>query len=208
LPLIVSTGMGTLDETAHAVRWARGAGACQIALMHCVSAYPTPEGSENLRAIATLQQEFGVPVGLSDHARTTWALPIAIALGASLYERHLMLPDDSGVDAAVSSLPSELAAAVAAARRTIAALGHGRRECLPAEAANLIPSRRGLHAARALEVGRVVSAGDIAVLRPSCELSPALQPSLVGSVLARDIDAGAPFTGADLGSTGSTHVVA
>jgi sialic acid synthase SpsE len=208
LPLVVSTGMGTLEETAHAVSQARAAGACQIALMHCVSAYPTPEGSQNLRAIATLLQEFGVPVGFSDHARTTWALPLAIALGASLYERHLMLPDDRGVDADVSSLPSDLAAAVAAARRTIAALGHGRRECLPAEAANLIASRRGLHAARALEAGHVVNAGDIAVLRPCSGLSPARQPSLVGSVLSRDIEAGAPFTSVDLCSTGSACAVA
>jgi sialic acid synthase SpsE len=198
LPLIISTGMATLDETAHAVFRAGAAGACFIALLHCVSAYPVPEGSENLRAIATLLREFGVPVGLSDHARTTCSLPIAVALGASLYERHLMLPDDKGVDAAVSSSPLEFAKLVATAARVEMALGHGRRECLPVEAMNLIVSRRALHAKRTLMAGEAIARGDVVALRPSCGLSPTAEESLIGSVMARQVERGAPFVSEDL----------
>ena len=97
--------MSTLAETAHAVSLARAEGARALALLHCVSAYPVPEASQNLRAIQTLGRMFSVPVGLSDHAADTTLLPAAIALGACVYERHLMLPGDDGVDAAVSSTP-------------------------------------------------------------------------------------------------------
>jgi sialic acid synthase SpsE len=207
-PLILSTGMSTLTETAHAVSLARAEGTRQLMLLHCVSAYPVPEASQNLRAIQTLGRMFNAPVGLSDHAADTMFLPAAIALGASVYERHLMLPDDEGVDAAVSSTADQLAAIVALAARTEAALGHGRRECLPAEAVNLTASRRSLHTTRALGAGHVVTTDDITVLRPSRGLSPSLQDELVGSVLTRAVEAGAPFLGHDLGSSRSQRGVA
>lgn len=203
LPLIVSTGMSSLAETAHAVTLIREQGTRALALLHCVSAYPVPEGSENLRAIATLAEFFDVPTGLSDHGRDTSAVPIIVTLGATLYERHLTLPGDAGVDAAVSSTPAELEAAVAAARRTQVALGHGRRECLAAEAVNLTASRRALHATRALQPGDVVGREDITVVRPSCGLSPALESELIGTTVTRAIEAGAPFLGHDLPSVRS-----
>lgn len=208
LPLIMSTGMSTVAETGHAVALARDHGARSIVLLHCVSAYPVPEGSENLRAIQTLAHLFDVPVGLSDHARSTSAIPILVALGAAVYERHLMLPGDTGVDAAVSSTPAEFEDLVDLARRTQLALGHGRRECLPAEAVNLTASRRALHAARAMAPGHIVERDDIAVLRPSRGLSPALQDELVGTVIQRAIAAGAPFVGHDLSSVRSQRDVA
>ena len=197
-PLLISTGMSTFAETAHAVACARKAGAARLALLHCVSSYPVPKGSENLRTIATLGRRFGCLVGLSDHAADTSAVPIAVTLGASIYERHLVLPDDEGVDRVVSSTPAEFADIVATASRTQAALGHGRRECLPAEAANLVASRRALHAMHALAPGHVVAPADTGVLRPSTGLPPAMYPELVGSVLRRFVDQGAPFLGHDL----------
>jgi sialic acid synthase SpsE len=208
LPVIMSTGMSTLAETAHAVSVARAEGANQLALLHCVSAYPVPDASQNLRAIHTLLRAFGTPVGLSDHARDGAAVPIAITLGASIYERHLMLTGDDGVDRAVSSTPEQLAEIVAAARRTHAALGHGRRECLPAEAVNLTASRRALHTTRALAVGDVIAADDVAALRPSRGLPPNLKTELIGTTVARAIEAGAPFLGHDLPVTRSHRGVA
>jgi N,N'-diacetyllegionaminate synthase len=207
-PVIISTGMSTLTETAHAVSLARAEGVRNLALLHCVSAYPVPDASQNLRAIQTLGRMFNAPVGLSDHAADTAMLPAAIALGACVYERHLMLPGDHGVDAAVSSTPDALAAIVALAARTEAALGHGRRECLPAEAVNLTASRRSLHTTRALPAGHVVTAHDIAVVRPSRGLSPALQDELVGAELMRAVEAGAPFLGHDLAASRSQRGVA
>ena len=207
LPVIISTGMSTLAETAHAVSVARAEGT-SLALLHCVSAYPVTEGSENLRTIQTLSRVFGTVVGLSDHARDGSAVPIAVTLGASIYERHLMLPGDDGVDRAVSSTPEQLAEIVAVARRTHAALGHGRRECLAAEAVNLTASRRALHTTRALITGEVIAAEDVAALRPSRGLPPNLKSELIGTTVARAIEAGAPFLGHDLPMTRSHRGVA
>jgi sialic acid synthase SpsE len=169
-----------------------------VALLHCVSAYPVPEGGENLSAITTLGWTFGTAVGLSDHGQNTSAVPVAIALGAVIYERHLILPGEDGVDRVVSSLPSELASVVATAARTQAALGHGRKQCLPAEAPNLIPSRRSLHAARHLNAGDIVAPTDVVALRPGHGLSLDAEGQLVGTRLTRRIAAGEPFETCDL----------
>jgi sialic acid synthase SpsE len=198
-PLIVSTGMATLDETAHAIGCFHRAGGSGVALLHCVSAYPVPRGSENLRAIATLADAFRVPVGLSDHSRETFSVPIAVALGASLYERHLVLSrDDGSVDAAVSSTPEELADVVRAAVRAAQCLGTGRIECSAAEAANLTPSRRGLYAARVLAAGTIVSPDDVIALRPASALALERLPELLGTRMTRDLAAGMPFLASDL----------
>jgi len=194
-PLIMSTGMATLADVQHAVSVARGAGANDIALLHCVSAYPVPRGSENLQAIATLAGAFRVPVGLSDHASDTFALPLAVALGATIYERHLILDrDGSSVDEAVSSTPAELAAAMAEARRAWDALGSGQKACLTAEAPNLVPSRRSLCAARDLPAGTMLRRGDLIALRPATGLAPSMLPLIEGLVLSRPLGRGEPLT--------------
>jgi N,N'-diacetyllegionaminate synthase len=207
-PLIISTGMSTLAETAHAVSLVRAEGARELALLHCVSSYPVLEDSQNLRAIQTLSRVFGTVVGLSDHARDGSAVPIAVTLGASIYERHFILPGDDGVDRAVSSTPDQLAEMVAVARRTLAALGHGRRECLATEAVNLAASRRALHATRSLAVGEVIEAADVVALRPSRGLPPNLKDDLIGTRVTRAIEAGASFLGHDLPITRSHRGVA
>jgi sialic acid synthase SpsE len=197
-PIIVSTGTSTLAEAAVAVAAAQQAGAAGVAVLHCVSSYPVPPGSENLRAIATLRATFPLPIGLSDHAPDTSAVPIAVALGASLYERHFMLAgDDGAVDAAVSSTPDGLRDVIRHAARAAAALGSGVKACLPAEAHNLV-SRRGLYAARPLRAGQVVAASDVIALRPASELVPDHLPTLIGVRLTRDVAAGAPFAAGDL----------
>ena len=198
-PLIISTGMSTLEEATRAVRVARCAGNRQVAVLHCVSAYPTPAGSENLRAIATLAGALDVPVGLSDHSSGGVIAAItAVALGACIYERHLMLEDGDAIDAAVSSTPAEFKAIVVAMERARVALGDGRKRCLPAEAANVIPSRRGLYARRPLRAGEPISEADVVALRPANSLSPADLPRLVGSIVPRDIAAGSAFAATDL----------
>jgi sialic acid synthase SpsE len=203
-PLVLSTGLADLAEVTAAVGAARRAGARGIALLHCVSSYPVPAGAENLAAISTLADAFHVPVGLSDHSPTTSGVPVAVALGAALYERHVVIDHgDGSIDAAVSSDPAELADVVTAAARTTAALGDGVKRCQPAEAPNLAPSRRSLHAARTLRAGHVVTADDIAIVRPATGLAPAAFSQLVGSRLERDVAAGAPFLAADLVRNGS-----
>jgi sialic acid synthase SpsE len=198
-PLVMSTGLSTMTEVQHALNTARAAGADEVALLHCVSAYPVPRGSENLHAIRTLRQECGVPVGLSDHGEDTFALPMAVALGASIYERHLVLDDDdTAVDRAVSSTPAEFAAAVGAARRAWAALGSGQKACVSAEAPNLVASRRSLCVRRSLPAGATLAPDDLVALRPATGIPPASLHLVCGRRLTRAVAAGEPIRVQDL----------
>jgi sialic acid synthase SpsE len=194
-PIVMSTGMATIGEARTALDVARAAGATDIALLHCVSAYPVPRGSENLRAVQTLATDCGVPVGLSDHGEDTFALPIAVALGASIYERHLVRDDDAGaVDRAVSTTASAFGEVVAAARRAWMALGTGSKACLAAEAVNLTASRRSLCAARDLAAGTILVPGDLIALRPSTGLPPSSLTGVSGRQLHRSLRRGEPVT--------------
>ena len=198
-PMVISTGMASLDEVRHAVALARSAGAHEIALLHCVSAYPVPTGSENLLAIRTLANAFGVPVGLSDHGSDTFALPIAVTIGAAIYERHLVLEgDDEAIDRPVSSRPEELAIAIRDGRRAASALGTGRKRCLDAELPNVIPSRRSWCAARALPAGTTITASDLIALRPGSGIAPGALSTIVGRPLIVPVAAGQPITAAFL----------
>jgi len=198
-PIVLSTGMSTLLEVGRAVNVACEAGSDAVAVLHCVSAYPTPRNSQNLRAIATLERYLRVPVGLSDHGTCMTSAVAAVALGACIYERHLVLSGDTeAIDRAVSSTPEELKALIGAMERVRIALGDGRKVCLPAERPNVVPSRRGLYAARALRAGTRIGRNDVMVLRPATGLPPSRLRGLIGSVLARDVDAGAPFLVADI----------
>jgi N-acetylneuraminate synthase len=198
-PIVISTGMSSLPEITRALSCARLGGASEVALLHCVSAYPVPEGSENVRAVATLAETFDVPIGLSDHGANTSAWPLAVILGASLYERHIVLsPNDGSVDAAVSSDEIALTAAIRAGRRAADAAGSGVKTCLPAEAPNRTASRRALYARRDMATGEVVTADDVIALRPAIGLVVGREHELLGATLMRDVDAGMPFLERDL----------
>jgi sialic acid synthase SpsE len=198
-PLILSTGMSDLCDVRRAVHVARETGNQDLALLHCVSAYPTPVASQNLRAIATLAEATGLPVGLSDHGPGLLSAVIAATLGGCIYERHLVLADDdSAIDRAVSSTPSELAAIVKALEQTRVSLGDGIKRCLAAERPNRTPSRRGVYARRRVPAGATITADDLVVLRPANDVAPGWLPALVGTTALRDIEAQAPLTAADL----------
>jgi sialic acid synthase SpsE len=198
-PLVISTGMSSLSDVGAALSAARDRRCDQIAVLHCVSAYPTPPSAENLRAIRTLAEEFRIPVGLSDHGRGLPSAIAAVALGATVYERHLVLADDTdAIDAPVSSTPEELKAIVQAMEHTRLALGSGAKLCQPAEAVNVTASRRGLYATRSLRPGERVMRADIVALRPATRVTPFEIDALIGATLARAIKAGEPFEPDDL----------
>ncbi len=198
-PVVISTGMGSLAEVKHAVDVAWKADATDVAVLHCVSSYPTPVESQNLKAIVTLDQHLRIPVGLSDHSVGINAAIAAVALGAGLYERHLVLEDDhEAIDRAVSSTPAELKSLIAAMEQTRLALGDGRKMCQPAEQPNVIPSRRGLYATRPLPSGTRLRPGDVIALRPATTLAPSALTTLIGSTLKRDVAAGDPFVANDV----------
>jgi len=199
-PMILSTGMAELEEVAEALECARGAGAVELALLHCVSAYPVPPGEENLAAISTLARTFGVPVGLSDHGLDELAPVITVALGGAIYERHIV-PADAGdaVDQAVSSTPAGLARAIALAERARRAIGDGRKTCLPIEEPNRAPSRRALYAGRAIAAGTVLEAADLVALRPLEGIDARRWRSVIGQTVVRPVAAGAALRPDDLG---------
>jgi sialic acid synthase SpsE len=198
-PVILSTGLSELDEVAEAVECARDAGASDLAILHCVSAYPVPEEQQNLGAIRTLASVFGVPVGLSDHSRDAGAATVAVALGACLYERHVKRDhDDAVIDADVSSTPEELAAVVRAARWTLDVMGEGRRTPQPAERPNLAGSRRAIYARRAIAAGQPIAADDLIALRPARGLDVRYWKDLLGLRAVRALALGEAFTDEDL----------
>jgi sialic acid synthase SpsE len=193
-PLIISTGMSEQAEVARALDCARAAGATAIALLHCVSAYPVPAGEENLRAIATLASRFDVPVGLSDHSKESFSAVVAVALGASVYERHLVAdPADEAIDAPVSASPGELAEIVRTAARVQRALGDGRRTCGRSEQGNRMASRRGLYASRDLAPGAPLCSADLVALRPEGAVPASSWAGVLGRCLEQPLAEGAPL---------------
>jgi sialic acid synthase SpsE len=197
-PIVLSTGMSDTADVAEALGVIRDAGGTDVALLHCVSAYPVPRPSQNLKAIADLSRSFRVPVGLSDHSTDPQAVVLAVALGASLYEKHFMLPGQDAIDAPVSATPEMLAELVQAAEAARLALGHGRKECLAAEAVNREASRRSLYATRPIRAGELVTADAVVALRPAVGLDPRFAADLIGHSVTRDVAAGTPFLETDL----------
>jgi N,N'-diacetyllegionaminate synthase len=201
-PVILSTGMSEERDVADAIGWARDAGATTLALLHCVSAYPAPDDQQNLRAVGTLARTFDLPVGLSDHGMGGDAALLAYAQGATLYERHVHLPGTDAIDAPVSSTPAELASLVSRLATAHAAMGTGARTPMEAERANIVPSRRGLYARRAIAAGDSIAAADVVALRPARGIGAAHAFDLVGRRAVRDVPAGAPLQADDLDSEG------
>lgn len=199
LPLIISTGMSSLAEVGQALACAREHGAREVALLHCVSAYPTPSASANLGAIATLAREFDVVVGLSDHGTDPLAPALAVALGAAIYERHFVVSDaDAAIDRPVSSTTEEFADIVRVAERARLLAGDGVKRCLSPEAPNLTPSRRGVYASRDLAAGVVLADADLRMLRPQTDVPAARWREVVGRRLRTSVAAGTAIPAAAL----------
>ena len=189
-PMIVSTGMCTLAEVAEAVAAIRAAGDPPVALLHCVSAYPAPPGEMNLRAMDTLRERFGVPVGLSDHTLGLEVALAAVARGAAIVEKHLTLDKAMpGPDHRASLDPAEMAALVRGIRTVESALGDGDKRPTPSELDTRRVARKSLVAARALRAGERLTADAVAVKRPGTGIPPAELDRAVGRRLRRDVAA-------------------
>jgi N-acetylneuraminate synthase len=186
-PLILSTGMSSLGEVMAAVDVVRAGGA-PCALLHCVSNYPAEDADVNLRAIDTMSAVFGLPIGYSDHTRGIEIAVAAVARGACIIEKHLTLDRSlPGPDHQASLEPEEFAAMVRGIRRTEAALGHGRKEPSPSEAAIAAVARRSLVAARRIPAGSLLTEDAVTVKRPGTGLPPAMRSRVVGRKAIQDI---------------------
>lgn len=192
-PLIISTGMATLGEIEEAVRAARSAGATQIALLKCTSAYPALPEEMNLRTIPHLAQTFNVPVGLSDHTLGI-AVPVAaVALGACIVEKHLTLSRDiPGPDSAFSLEPHEFKAMVEAIRTVEKALGKVYYGVSEREAKSRV-FRRSLFVVKGIKAGEVFTEENVRSIRPGNGLHPRYLKDILGRRATRDIPAGTPL---------------
>ena len=182
-PLILSTGMANLGEieAALAVLETAGTDRAQITVLHCTTEYPAPMAEVNLRAMQTIGQAFGVAVGYSDHTADIEVPTAAVALGATVIEKHITLDQNlPGPDHKASLEPKEFAAMVNAIRNIEQALGDGIKRPTASEAANLQVVRKSLVASRAISIGELFSVANITAKRPGTGISPMRWDELIG----------------------------
>ena len=192
-PLIISTGMATLGEIEEAVLAARKAGASEIALLKCTSAYPAPPEEMNLQTIPHLSEAFGVPVGISDHTLGIEVPIAAVALGACIVEKHFTLSRSvPGPDSAFSLEPQEFKAMVGAIRIAEKALGRVRYGVSEEEAKSRI-FRRSLFVVKDVKAGEVFTKDNVRSIRPGYGLHPRHLRQILGSRAAMDVERGTPF---------------
>lgn len=209
LPIVLSTGMATLEEVRGACAIVQeeqarrpvtsADGSPPLVVLHCTSAYPTAFDDVNLSAMLTMERTLGLPVGYSDHTEGIFVAPVAVAMGARVIEKHITLDRSlPGPDHAASIEPGELAAMMQAIREAEKLRGDGIKAPRPAELEARALVRRGLKATRDLPAGTVLSAADIAILRPATGLAPARYDMVLGSKLTRSLIAGDPIQEADI----------
>ena len=189
-PLVISTGMASLEEIHEAVDAARTAGARDLVLLHCVSGYPTPAGEANLRTLSELAARFDTVIGLSDHSMGTAVSIAAVALGASVIEKHFTLSRaDGGPDAEFSLEPEELSDLVSGCRAAWEALGKAGFERKLSEEVNT-QFRRSLYVVENMVKGEAFTTSNVRSIRPGFGLPPKHLPAVLGRRAAIDISRG------------------
>lgn len=191
-PIILSTGMATLGEIEAAIEVLERAGArrSQITVLHCNTEYPTPMTDVNLRAMLTIQTAFGVPVGYSDHTEGIEVTIAAVALGASMIEKHFTLDRQlPGPDHKASLEPDELKGMVRAVRNIEQALGSATKLPSQSEKKNKGIVRKSVVAARPIQAGETFSEENLTAKRPGTGLSPMRWDEVLGRIARRDFAA-------------------
>ena len=192
-PLIMSTGMASIAEIEEAVQSARQAGAENIVLLKCTSAYPAAAEEMNLRTIPELARHFSVPVGLSDHTMGIAAPVAAVALGACIIEKHLTLSrSEPGPDSAFSLEPHEFKEMVEAVRTAEKALGEVHFGCSAKEAGSRV-FRRSLFVVQDVKRGELFTAENVRSIRPGHGLHTRHLPEVLGRHAVCDVERGTPL---------------
>ena len=189
LPVILSTGMSTMDEIGNALTVLEGSGLSrsQVTVLHCTTEYPTPTVEVNLRALNSINKTFGVIVGYSDHTVGIEVSIAAVALGASVIEKHFTLDRSlPGPDHKASLEPNELIALVKAIRNIEDSLGSGIKEPALSEIKNLRIARKSIMAKQQITKGEILSTTNLIVKRPGDGISPMHWDLLVGQIASRD----------------------
>ncbi|NWA26278.1 pseudaminic acid synthase [Pseudomonas gingeri] len=179
-PLIISTGMASVAELDETVRTARAAGCRDLVLLKCTSTYPASPQNSHVRTIPHLRELFGCQVGLSDHSMGVGVAVAAVALGATVVEKHFTLDRaDGGVDSSFSLEPAELASLVVETERAWQALGQVHYGVTEAERKSLV-YRRSLYVTRDMAAGETFSADNLRAIRPGLGLAPRHLDAVLG----------------------------
>lgn len=188
-PIIMSTGMCCLDEIRAAIRVLKDNGSQDIKLLHCNTEYPTPFEDVNLRAMQTLKDEFGLEVGYSDHTKGIEVPIAAVAMGATIIEKHFTLDRNmEGPDHKASLEPDELKNMVRSIRHIEEAIGSGTKKPSPSETKNKAVARKSIVAKTKIAVGEFLTEDNITVKRPGTGISPMKWPEVIGTKAIRDFD--------------------
>lgn len=198
LPLVLSTGMATLEDIADAVEVALDAGSGEIVLLHCTSQYPTPVEEIALKRMGNLAATFGCPIGFSDHTIGSIAATGSIALGARWIEKHFTFDRTlPGPDHAMSEDPASLAHYIRDIRAMESMLSRDSFRLSPKESEARLAHRLSCCTARDLPAGHALTHEDIRFARPGSGFAPKHADLLIGRTLARDIKGGALLSAAD-----------
>ena len=187
--VILSTGMATLGDIEAALSVLEHAGTprTKITVLHCTTEYPTPMAEVNLRAMQSIQQAFGVDVGYSDHTPGIEVATAAVAMGATVIEKHFTMDCNlPGPDHQASLEPEGLTAMIAAIRNIEIALGDGVKRLTKSEANNAPVMRKSLLACKLIKSGEIFSADNITAKRPGTGISPMRWDEVVGRTAPRD----------------------
>ena len=193
-PMIMSTGMATLEEIDAAVAAARSAGAQSIALLRCNSGYPANPSEMDLNAIPFMRERWGCQIGLSDHTLSSTASIAAVALGATIIEKHIIMSrSDGGPDADFSCEPQEMKSLIEEVNTAWTAMGTTRFGPSDRELSSKA-FRRSLRTSQALTKGTLVSAANVRSMRPAGGLPPHFITELIGRRINQDLEVGAAIT--------------
>lgn len=192
-PIIISTGMASFDEIKEAIHVARNAGAKELALLKCTSAYPASPAEMNLRVIPHMLKAFKVPVGLSDHTLSSVASMTATAIGACIIEKHLTLSrSDSSLDSNFSLEPNEFKELVEAIRLVELALGVVKYGVTNGES-GCLNFRRSLFVVKNMSAGDEFTNDNLRSIRPAYGLPPKYLKTVIGRKAKRDVEKGTPL---------------
>jgi N-acetylneuraminate synthase len=197
-PIIMSTGMATIDEIEESLSTLYQHGASQIALLKCTSAYPASVAEANLKTIEDMKARFSVPVGLSDHSKGVGVSILAAGLGANLIERHFVLShSDKTVDAEFSSTPEEFAMLASETKDISSALGKVSYGPSASEVDSL-KYRRSIYVCKSLPTGALIQQDHIRVVRPGIGMHPRYFTDVIGRKLKIAKMANTPLFESDL----------
>lgn len=188
-PIILSTGMSTIKDIKVALIALRDNGSGEITVLHCTTEYPTPYEDVNLRAMNTIKEEFNVPVGYSDHSKGIEIPIAAVAMGATVIEKHFTLNRNmEGPDHKASLEPDELKAMVSAIRNVELAIGSKDKQPAESEKKNMAIARKSIIANRSIKKGEIFTEDNLTVKRPGNGISPMRWFELLGQTAMRDFE--------------------